>query len=107
MSGLAIISLVLLVFEHLNKLNDAQLHFVEWFELAVGVLFLIEFCGELYYARDKGKYWRHHWYFLLASIPLPFQSVDWLRGIRALRLLRLLKVFTHLGYEQNTRLVDK
>ena len=107
MTLLALSCLALLILEHLEKLSPEQLKLVEVFEIGVGVLFLIEFVFELYYARDRGKYWRHHWFFLLASIPLPFQSVDWLRSIRALRILRLLKVFAHLDYEHNTRLVQK
>ncbi len=103
---LAILCLAGLVLEHFEKLTESQLYALEAFEIIVGVLFIIEFSFELYYAKDRKKYWRHHWYFLIASVPLPTQTFDALRGIRILRLLRLFKIFAHLRYEENTWLFE-
>lgn len=101
------ISFVLLVLEHLERLSEPQLRAVELYEIILGLLFLIEFSFELHFARDRRKYWRQHWFYLLASIPIPTQTFEVLRGIRLLRLLRLFKVFAHFRYEENTRLFEK
>ena len=106
MVALAILCLMGLILKHLEKLDQSQLLALDWFELFVGLLFLIEFFVELHFARDRKKYWRAHWYFLLASIPLPMQAFDVSRGLRVLRLLRLFKVFAHLRYERNTWLLE-
>ena len=107
MVALAILCLAGLVLEHLEHLTEAQLYVLKAFEIIVGLIFIAEFAFELYHAKDRGKYWRHHWYFLLAAVPLPTQTFDILRGIRILRLLRLFKIFAHLRYENNTWLADR
>ena len=104
MVSLAILCLAGLVLEHLT---EAQLYVLKAFEIIVGLIFIAEFAFELYHAKDRGKYWRHHWYFLLAAVPLPTQTFDILRGIRILRLLRLFKIFAHLRYENNTWLAER
>ena len=104
---LALLCLAGLVLEHLEHLSEAQLYALEVFEITVGLIFLAEFVFELYHAKDRWKYWRHHWYFLLAAVPLPTQTFDVLRGVRLLRLLRLFKIFAHLRYENNTWLAER
>lgn len=103
---LALVCLAGLVLEHLEQLTTAQLYALDAFEIFVGLVFLIEFAFELHYAKDRKQYWRHHWYFLLASVPLPMQTFDILRGLRILRLVRLFKVFAHMRYERNTWLFE-
>lgn len=98
-------SLALLVLEHIEKLTHEQLLFAEVFDIFVGVVFLVEFIFELYFAKDRNKYWKRHWFYLFASVPLPQQAFAILRGLRVIRLLRLLKIFAHLRYENNTRLI--
>lgn len=100
MAILALLCLAGLVLEHLEHLTESQLYALEAFETVVGALFLLEFGLEFYFAKDRKKYWRHHWYFLIAAVPLPTQTFELLRGVRALRILRLLKIFAHLRYEQ-------
>ena len=104
---LVTVSFVLLAFEHFGKLSTFWLKVTEVYEIIVGILFLAEFWFELHFARDRRKYWKHHWFYLLASIPVPMQTFEFLRGIRLLRLLRLFKVFAHFGYENNTRLFER
>lgn len=103
---LALLCLFGLVLEHFEKLTETQLYALEAFEIVVGLIFLAEFAFEWYYAKDRKRYWRHHWYFLIASVPLPTQTFDALRGLRILRLLRLFKIFAHMGYEENTWLFE-
>lgn len=106
MTILALLCLAGLAFEYFSQLTTSQLLLLDAFEIAVGVIFLAEFGFELYFAKDRKSYWRYHWYFLIASVPVPMQTFDILRGIRALRLLRVFKVFAHLRYEHNTRLFE-
>lgn len=103
---LALLCLVGLALEHLERLSAGWLLALDWFELAVGAIFLVEFAIELYFSKNRKKYWQHHWYFLLASVPVPLQVFDVLRSLRILRLLRLFKVFAHLRYERNTWLFE-
>lgn len=104
---LAVTCLLLLGVEYLYNLSALATLRIEWFEMAVGIIFLAEFIFEWYHAKNKRLYIRHHWYYLLASIPLPFQTFDILRGVRVLRVLRLFKAFSHIRYEENTRLFSK
>jgi len=104
MLALVVLSLGLLVLEHLEHLSPAQLHMVDIFEITVSIIFLCEFLFELHFARDRTQYFRHHWFYLLAAIPIPTQTFEFLHGIRALRLLKLFKLFAHMRYEHNTRL---
>lgn len=104
MMTLVFISLALLFLEHLETLSPQQLHMIDIFEITVSIIFLCEFLFELHYARDRAKYFRHHWFYLLAAIPIPTQTFEFLHGIRALRLLKLFKLFAHMRYERNTRL---
>ena len=103
---LLVLSFVFLALEHFEKLTDAQLLAVDVYEIVVSCVFLAEFAFELRFAKDKSWYWRTHWFYLLASIPVPTTMFEILKGIRALRLLRLLKLFASYRYERNTRLFE-
>lgn len=100
------LSFLFLALEHLEKLSDSQLAMVDIYEIMLAFIFLAEFVFELRFAKDKARYWRTHWFYLLASIPVPTTMFEVLKGIRALRLLRLLKIFTTYRYERNTRLFE-
>jgi voltage-gated potassium channel len=106
MLSLVIISLGLLFLEHFEQLSPIQLHWVDVYEISISVIFLAEFFFEYYYARNRKLYVQHHWFYLLAAIPIPTQTFEILHSIRALRLLKLLKVFAHMRYERNTRLFE-
>lgn len=107
MLSLVAASFVFLALEHFEQLNHSQLFAIELFEIVVSIVFLSEFLFELHYARDRRHYMKHHWYYLLAAIPIPTTSFELLKGIRALRLLKLLKIFAHLRYESNTTLFER
>lgn len=107
MLSLVVTSFVLLALEHYEHLSHEQLLRVEIFEVMVSLIFLAEFLFELHYARNKRLYMKHHWFYLLAAIPIPTTSFEILKGIRALRLLKLLKIFAHLRYERNTTLFQR
>ena len=79
---------------------------IELVDIATALIFLAEFIFEWYWARDRQQYMRQHWFYLLAAIPIPTTSFELLRGIRALRLVKLMKLFAHVRYERNTRLFE-
>ena len=106
MYALVSASFTLLFFEYAEKLNHEQLLIAEFFDVIVGVVFLLEYIFEWYFAKNRKKYMKQHWFYLLAAIPLPQQTFTILRGVRVIRLLRLLKIFAHLRYENNTRLLN-
>lgn len=107
MLTLVALSLGFLVLEHTETLTHAQLQVIELFEIGVALVFLAEFWFEWRHAKDRRQYVKHHWFYLLAAIPIPTQMFEILRGVRALRLLKLLKVFAHMRYERNTHLFEK
>ena len=104
---LVLSSLLFVGLEHFNKLTHEQMLMIEIFEVIVGLLFIGEFAFELHHAKDRRKYVKYHWFYLFAAIPIPLESFELLRGIRALRLLKLAKAYSHLKYEYNTHLFDK
>lgn len=63
---------------------------LELFELALTVVFVVEFGGRLFAAHDRVQYLRHHWVDALALAP-PIRA---LRVLRLLRLLRLVRAFS-------------
>ena len=104
MIGLVLLSLAFLALEYLGMLSIAQLYAVDAFEVLLALLFVAEFVFEWYHARDRTRYVRTHWFYLLAAIPIPTQTFEILRGIRLLRLMKFFKIFIHMEYENNTKL---
>ena len=104
MLSLVAVSFLLLLHEHFEQLSPVQLHYVDIFEISISLLFLAEFFFEYHFARNRKLYVQHHWFYLLAAIPIPTQTFEALHSIRALRLLKLFKIFAHTRYERNTRL---
>lgn len=107
MTTLVALNVLFLIVEHMEILSHDQLVAIEIFDIVTAVLFLAEFAFELYWAKDWGMYIRHHWFYLLAAIPVPTTLFEELRVVRLLRLFKLLKVFEHMRYERNTRLFEK
>ena len=107
MLTLVAMSFIFLALEHFEVLSHEQLHAIEIYEIVVSLLFLAEFLFELYYAKNRSKYWRSHWFYLLAAIPIPTESFEILKGIRFLRLLKLTKIFAEYRYDRNTWLFEK
>ncbi|MCB9820121.1 ion transporter [Candidatus Nomurabacteria bacterium] len=104
MLSLVLANFVFLGMEHFDKLSRSQLLAVEVLDVIIACIFLAEFFFELHFAKDRKRYWKHYGIYLLAAIPIPTESFEILRGIRALRLVKLLQMFAHLRYERNTRL---
>lgn len=107
MMVLVVLSFTFLALEHFEKLTHPQMLAIEIYEVVIGLVFVAEFIFELYHAKDRRKYWRSHWFYLIAAVPIPTLTFEVLRGIRALRLLKLLKIFAEYRYEHNTNLFAK
>lgn len=105
MVSIALVTLGLAIWEHAVGLSDSQIMYVDIVELVASGLFLAEFTAEWFFARDRGRYIRHNWFFLLAAVPITSMSFELLKAVRLLRLLRYLKIFAELRYEYNTRVV--
>lgn len=107
MTTLVIGSFIFLALEHFEQLTDSQLAGVEAYEITVALIFLAEFLFEWYFARDRRRYFRTHWFYLIAAVPVPTATFELLKGVRLLRLLKLLKIFAAYRYEHNTRLFSE
>lgn len=106
MMTLVVANFLLLAYEHFFEPPYSQMVAIEAFDVATAVVFLAEFIFEWHWAKDHALYLRHHWFYLLAAVPVPSTTFELLRGIRALRLLKLFKIFAHMRYERNTRLFE-
>lgn len=106
MMMLVALNLALLAYEHFAEPPLDQMIFIEAFDIVTAIVFLAEFIFEWHWAKDRSLYFRHHWFYLLAAVPVPSTTFELLRGVRALRLLKLLKIFAHMRYERNTRLFE-
>ncbi len=107
MMTLVAFNVIFLALEHFGSLSHEQLQAIEMFDIVTALVFLAEFGFELYWARDRRKYIRHHWFYLFAAVPIPTTLFEELRVVRVLRLLKLLKIFEHMRYERNTRLFER
>lgn len=104
-TSLILISLGLLIYEWLVSPSGYLLIAMDSYEVILGCLLMFEFFAELHHAKNRQKYWRKNWLFLLASIPIPMTMFEIFRGIRLIRLLRFARVLEHADYEYNSWLL--
>ena len=102
---LVLLSFAFLGFEYFGHLSTAQLRWIEWYEIVLGCIFIIDFVYELQLATDKRAYVRHNWFFLLAAIPVPSNLADALRLIRFLRIIRLFRATAHLEFARHNHII--
>ncbi|MBI2588911.1 ion transporter [Candidatus Saccharibacteria bacterium] len=100
---LAALSLVFLAIEQLGYLSTAQLRALDVFDVTVGLIFIGEFVLELELTTNKRGYVKSNWFYLLAAIPLPYTFAQLLRGLRIIRVIKLIRVGTHLEYEKSLK----
>jgi len=103
MAILAVTSLTVLALDEFGHLSAAQLHDIYVYDVVVGCIFIIEFFYELRRARNRGMYLKRNWYFLLAAIPLPYSFAMLLRGLRLIRVFKLLKFGSHVQFEKRVK----
>lgn len=98
MAFLALLSVFFVFYEYLYPTSQTMHLFIVRFDIAVAVIFLVDFFVAFSRAPDKSHYLRHNWYLLLASIPIVDGWAELLRGLRLLELVRLVRAGSHLTY---------
>lgn len=101
----SIISIFLLVFEVVSEQTPHQTRVLEIADLTIACVFLFEFCLRLSRAPDRRKFWRGHWWELLASIPITSSTTQLLRGLNMLRIFRLLRLLRLVRFLARLRII--
>ena len=104
---LVVMSFILVGVGHFFTLTHQHRLMIDGYEVTVAIIFICEFIFEWYHAKNRRFYLKYHWFYLFAATPVPIESFELLRGIRALRLIKLAKAFSHLRYEHNTYLFER
>jgi voltage-gated potassium channel len=91
---LALVSGYLLFLEFTTNLTDSQLQFFDTIDLVIALTFLCEFAVRFYIAKKRRKFFKLHWWELLAAIPITTPLTQALRLLRLLRLLHLAQSVT-------------
>lgn len=104
LSILALISVGLLVLELSANLAPNEVLLLNRIDIAIALVFIIDFVVGLRLSDDKKAYWKHNWYILLASVPIPDGVFQSLRILRILRLVRLIRMVARVN--KKTLLAD-
>lgn len=89
---LAMVSIGFLVFELTSVVQRQHQSLINTIDLSIACIFLVDFMVGLYRAPSRWHYFKHHWYELLAAIPLTDHVVRSLRSLRIVRMLRLIQI---------------
>jgi len=89
---LALASAVILLYENVETLNLSTVLLLDHIDIGIALIFLSEFLIKFYASRKRWKYFKYHWWELLASIPISTPATQSLRLLRLLRLVRLLRL---------------
>ena len=90
MLGLCVYVLAALAAMTFFRLDPAVLQVLEYADIAICVVFLVDFCVQLLTAKSKLEYMKWGWIDLLSSIPM-VGPMRWGRVARVVRILRLLR----------------
>jgi len=96
MMFLALAGLFILLREIFTPLTAEEHIGLVQLDTAICAVFLAEYAVRSHYCGSWRGYFRHHWYDLLGSIPVPFTALTPFRWLRLLRLMRLLTIFFRL-----------
>jgi len=91
MALLAMGSIFLLVVEVVIGLSEGEIQFVHYVDLGIAFVFFVEFVYHFITARHKFHFLKHHWWELLAAIPLTTHTTQALRGFRLIRVMPLIE----------------
>jgi|GEM_PF-2250463 len=97
-SVLAVISILLLGYEFFYSPSASMVRAISQIDFFIALLFLTDFCWQLFISKNKQKFIKHNWYLLLASVPLIDSWAEALRGLRILSLVRLIRASEHITY---------
>lgn len=89
---LALISVVLMIFEVAADLAPADRLFLERVDLTIALIFLAEWLWRFARAESRLAFVRRSWWELLASIPITHETTQALRVLRVARLVRVLRL---------------
>lgn len=103
LASLAIVSIFMIIFEYRSQPDIQMLLKLNRIDIVIACIFLTDFVLSLLLTRNRKKYLRHNWYFIFASIPITDSIAELLRGIRLLRLIRLVRAGEHLEYSVTKR----
>lgn len=103
---LAMVSIGLLVFELTSEVYPHHQSLINTIDLSISCVFLMDFLVGIYRAPRRWHYFKHHWYELLAAIPLTDHVVRSLRGFRVVRVLRLIQILRMLRVFSRLRVVS-
>ncbi len=99
---LALVSVFLFVLDIAGQTTLRQAQLIDRVDVAIAIIFLLEFVIKLYFADNKSDFFKRNWWYLLASIPVSTPATQALRALRLLRLVRLMRLITGthaiLGY---------
>lgn len=101
--SLVILSLAFLAIDQFGHLSTPQLRALDVFDVAVGFIFIGEFILELQLTSNKRGYVKNNWFYLLAAIPLPYAFAQLLRGLRIIRVFKLIRLGIHFEYEKSIK----
>ena len=88
-TAFALISVGILVFELLNTPTVAQRGTFRLVDTIIAIIFLIEFFTRFKAVKEKRLFFRHHWWELLAGIPITTSVTQALRGLQIIRIIRV------------------
>jgi len=98
MGMLAVLSLVMLVWEVFGSLSEVEVGRIRQIDIVIGLIFLIEFTIRWLSSSDRMKFFRSNWWLLLACIPISGDLAVALRIVRLERVLRVARIAGHLSY---------
>lgn len=104
---LAVLSLTFLALDQFFQLSQAQQKALYVYDVTVGLIFIGEFLMELWLTTDRKGYVKSNWFYLFAAIPLPYAIAQLLRGLRIIRVVKLIKSGTHFEFEKSTKNASK
>lgn len=97
MIALVFLDGTLLVARETLAITPNQIVVFDHIDLAIAVIFLVEFCTRLLFAKDRKSFFRSYWWELLATIPV---TMPLTQALRILRLFRVIRVIVHVRSAQ-------
>lgn len=89
---LALVSVVLLIFELTARPTGETLATIRMVDLFVAIIFGVEFLIRLAESKQKKDFMKKNWWQILASIPITGSGTQALRSLMLIRLFRLVRI---------------
>ncbi len=92
--SLALISVVLLLFELTSDPVGETLAMIRIIDIGVALIFGLEFVIRLFESKAKKDFMKQNWWQILASIPVTGTGTQALRGLMLIRLFRIARMMS-------------